>query len=237
MFQPNQFNTGLCDCTDDGSSCVECVFCPWCMTSQSYSMIDTNRPAIDVCMCCTTLLLDVALFAGSAFAIAACMTRRKLNSRFQIAQADECGECLKGLFCPACSACQVYRELSIRQLWPGGMCVRGPYAKPGLVALPPQTMGGAYQVSTVTVTAYFMQQPQAYAVAQPAYVQPGQPQAYAVAQPAYVQPGQPQAYPPVQQTGYPLNQPSYAQQGYPIEYPPPQPQGQTYPPKPGWHES
>ena len=136
-FKVNEFNTGLCDCCQDSDSCWEGCCCPWCMTAQSFNMIDRNQPTMDRAMCWGTLLLDLFVCAGNAHSCAEVVTRQKVRSHFRIAQGGNCCECLKAFCCSWCSACQVHRELSIRSMWPGGICVSTPFSKPGLV-LPPQ---------------------------------------------------------------------------------------------------
>jgi Cys-rich protein (TIGR01571 family) len=139
LFHPNDFNTGLFDCLLDPESSLEGLFCPWCTTSSSYHMLARNHRSMDFGMCCITAFLDFFLW-GVAHGVAACITRAKLRARFQFAQSDDFCDRLLGFFFSPCSACQVYRELSIRSLWPGGILIEGPYIKSGLVLPQHQTM-------------------------------------------------------------------------------------------------
>ncbi|CUG15366.1 Hypothetical protein, putative [Bodo saltans] len=80
------------------------------------------------------------------------MVRRK----FHLAQESMLVSAAKGFFCAPCSVGQVYREMSLRHMWPadGGLCVDAPYTKAGLVVPPPNPnrMGGTWASSRTTTT-------------------------------------------------------------------------------------
>ena len=140
-FQMTQFNTTLCECTLDGTSCIQGFFCPWCTTAQNYNMLVLNQPSMDTCMCLVTACIDIGCGTGGlAHGVAAVMTRNRARARFGITPDEGCCEVIKGFCCSPCSDCQVYRELSVRGLWPGGICVSTPFVKAGLVLPPMQTM-------------------------------------------------------------------------------------------------
>lgn len=135
-FIPDDYNTGLCSCFSDCNSCLDGAFCAYCLISAEYSMLEYRRPGVDWLLCCGLFLADIAT-AGIAGFVASIMTRSSANALFGLRKDSDLVSCCKACCFPGCSTCQVYREMSIRYLWPGGLCVNQPYQKIGLQA-PPQ---------------------------------------------------------------------------------------------------
>jgi Cys-rich protein (TIGR01571 family) len=147
-FNTHDFNTGLCDCFDDCSSFLDGWFCAYCEVSAQYNMISNGRPGVDMCVCTALLCADAFFCLGFAITCMTVFTRSGARERFHLHDEGAVMGCCKGFFCTPCSICQLYREMSIRHAWPGGVCVDAPYTKQGLAAPEPQYMG----VDVVIVT-------------------------------------------------------------------------------------
>ncbi|CUE71943.1 ama1 protein, putative [Bodo saltans] len=141
VFIPDDYNTGLCSCFSDCNSCLDGFFCPYCTISAEYSMLEYRRPGVDWLLCCGLFWADV-ITMGIAGLISVIMTRSSANALFGLRQDSDLISCCKACCCASCSTCQVYREMSIRYLWPGGLCVSLPYQKIGLQAPPQVYMRG-----------------------------------------------------------------------------------------------
>ncbi|CUG15320.1 ama1 protein, putative [Bodo saltans] len=147
-YHNHDFNTGLCDCFDDCSSFLDGWFCAYCEVSAQYNMLTNGRPGVDLCVCTALLCADLWLCLGFAITCMTVFTRSGARERFHLHEEGAVGGCCKGFWCGPCSICQVYREMSIRHAWPGGVCVDAPYHKRGLNPPEPQYMG----VDVVIVT-------------------------------------------------------------------------------------
>lgn len=234
-LQQNDFNTSLCDWHRDCTSCAEAIFCPYCMISQQYSMLERKQRSIDWMMCGIMLCCDVAVTLGGALMIGNIITRSKLRDTFRITNVNGCVDCLAAAFCLPCVVSQTYREMSLRDQWPGGICVSKKFEDPMIQAPSSQSMGEQHPQQGIPVDQMYGQphgyggQPQTYGQPSPHYGQPtaaggyGQPPpSYGYGQPqgGYGQPGyggQPPAGYGQPQGGYP--QPGYA--GQPAGYPQP----------------
>lgn len=232
------YNTGVCDCFDDGSSCFEAWCCPWCFVSQQYNMLTARQRGMNTAMCAGSLFCDLCFTGGLALFISSCIVRSTARAELQLTEQGACGDCCVVFWCRACSDCQVYRELSLRNMWPGGMCcVDKAFTKPGLQAPASAQMGGGSNQLPPQGSPYAQPQhapyaghPQHYPQQQGHYPQQG---GYYPAQnqqqQAYGQPA-PQGYYGQPQQGYPQQQ---QQQGY--GQPPPQQYGYTQSPQ-GSHD-
>jgi Cys-rich protein (TIGR01571 family) len=188
-LNPIAFNTGLCDCFNDFNSVLDTYCCTYCIIAREYNMVANGVRDFN-CMCCFGMFLcgGLGLLAGSF------LTRTKAVERLMI-QEDGCTVCLYSVFCLGCSTCQIYRELSMRGMWPGGSCcITAPYYNPQFIA-PPTVM--QMVPANGLPQQYAVQQPQPYPVQPPQY--PVQPQPYS---------GQPQATEPFAPSGqHPQNKP------------------------------
>ncbi|CUG15342.1 ama1 protein, putative [Bodo saltans] len=133
-FHPNNFNSGLLSCTDDRDSCLDGAFCPWCQISTQYNMFQNremgNLPHIFIPL----FVLDY-VSGGLVLSCVSVMMRNRARRTFSLEETDM-DSCCKAFCCSQCSICQVYREMSIRRHWPGGVCVGKRYVKEGLVVPP-----------------------------------------------------------------------------------------------------
>ncbi|CUG15390.1 Hypothetical protein, putative [Bodo saltans] len=151
QFRHDDFNTELFDCLDDQPSCMGAFCCPFFAVRAQYDMI-RDHTANSNNMCCIHIrssLVRVLLFVmGLPFFTV--VTRSQARERFHLTQETHLETFAAALLCLPCSISQVYRELSIRHMWPGGPCVASSYVKPGLVVAPAVTerMGGAGSLSS-----------------------------------------------------------------------------------------
>ena len=134
---PTPYNTGLCDCTLDCSSCMEAWCCRWCQFGHQYDMIFVQQPQMNIAVCCGAFCEVMWTGCGSLFA--SWYLRAEARRKYNIV-ADDCNEFLIAICCVPCSIAQVYREMSIRGFWPGGVCVSAPFVLPTIAAPPQQQM-------------------------------------------------------------------------------------------------
>jgi Cys-rich protein (TIGR01571 family) len=118
-----QYTTGLLDVCSDPRSSAEAVFCSCCLVARMYNMLWQREPTVDT-PCCT-LMTCFALCPLPPCASVACGTayvRAMALDRLDLADENSVVDCLISFFCLPCSIAQLYRELSLRRLWPGSMC-------------------------------------------------------------------------------------------------------------------
>jgi Cys-rich protein (TIGR01571 family) len=133
------YHTGLCDCTLDCSSCMEAWFCHWCQIGHQYEKITTGGTGMNAAVCCAMFCADMWT-GGCGTLFGSWYTRAEARRKYNVI-ADDFTEICVAVCCVPCSVSQVYREMSIRGFWPGGICVSGPFMMPGaVVPPPPQTM-------------------------------------------------------------------------------------------------
>lgn len=105
-----QWRTGLYSCTADPLECCDCMLCCWCELSRQAEATLGNSNKYSI----------AALFAS--FPFFSCMyyvLRRRVVDKYHIEEATWLSLATIAV-CGACSTCQVHRELTIRQVWPGG---------------------------------------------------------------------------------------------------------------------
>ena len=122
-LQMNQYQTGLCDCFQDGKICLDGWCCIWCQAGYQANKFEKGIGGeMDVLVCCGTLCLDLFCCRGMAIA---CYTglvgRPAVNRRFGIPEGTAAA-CLKGFCCDQCSTCQQQREMKMRNFAAGGVC-------------------------------------------------------------------------------------------------------------------
>ena len=124
--QISLWSTGLCSCMDDMDSTVETIFCGRCQLSRQYNQITTGVNQIEPWTFVGSLVTDVLLGMPITATMFSWYLRNRIRGRYQIA-GDDFNDCMISLFCTPCSACQVYREMSIRGEWPAGCCIHQPF--------------------------------------------------------------------------------------------------------------
>lgn len=143
-FVADDYNTGLGDCCEGGcSSFLDAWCCTYCQVSAQYNMLTNRQKGVNGLMAAGLCCLDAWLTCGCALHFFAVHTRVLARKELNVKKETTCEMYMKGCFCTCCSVGQVYRELSIRHLWPGGVCVEGPYRKVSVTAPQPILgMGG-----------------------------------------------------------------------------------------------
>lgn len=138
----NDYNTSLCDCMEDSPSCVENWCCPYITVSQQYNMLNDDRPSPNWLMCVGMLFIDAMVTGGFTLIAASVANRSAVRRRFGLNARSACADFATAVCCRPCSDCQIYREMSIRNTWPGGFClIDRPFVRVGLLAPEPVTMG------------------------------------------------------------------------------------------------
>ncbi|XP_030602703.1 cornifelin-like [Archocentrus centrarchus] len=101
--ESDEWSSGICDCCDDVPECCFgfwCCPCFACKTSRNY-----GEPL------CLPLL---EIFSGMIPAITMSM-RVSMRQRYGI-RGTMCRDCVLATFCPACSWCQISREMKRRKI-------------------------------------------------------------------------------------------------------------------------
>jgi Cys-rich protein (TIGR01571 family) len=104
------FSTGYCDCCAPLNLCLEVMFCGPCQLSRQSAALAGDKDTCTVPGC---------LYAMCCMPCASYQVRTGVIGRYQL---DESLTCCRACCFPACSTCQVHRELTIRGNWPGGQC-------------------------------------------------------------------------------------------------------------------
>ena len=124
MSSVQEWRSGLCSFMEDTSGCCDWLFCYPCNMGRNCHAIDASERDTHDCMCCLA-----AMFTNPAYIIWACCLRKKMGEKYQM-DLGLFDWCLISWICPACSNCQVSRELTLRNMWPGGACCnKSPYMK------------------------------------------------------------------------------------------------------------
>ncbi|CUG92770.1 ama1 protein, putative [Bodo saltans] len=119
------FNSHLYDCTVDSSSCLEGACCFWCQLSAQYNLMKRNVPKVDVGIVIPLMLLHLPFFGLPACCFAV-HVRSLARTHLHLTDESACDGCSQAFWCAPCSTCQVYREMTVRNRWPGGVCVKPP---------------------------------------------------------------------------------------------------------------
>ena len=114
-----EFTTGIFGCFSDINGCLDNVVCYPCMVGRHCEAVEGN-PNTPNTMWCLGTLVACFVFPIALLPIAPCL-RTKLRERHGI--TGGClGDWVCGVFCAPCTTCQINRELTIRNTWPGGAC-------------------------------------------------------------------------------------------------------------------
>ena len=107
-----QWSSGLLSCTIDTGLCIDMMCCHCCIVGRSCAAAEGNKDTLSIMHCCLDLCFPNCV---------QCCLRRKVAERFGLDEGC-CGAFLKAFCCYCCSGCQVHRELTARDFWPGGAC-------------------------------------------------------------------------------------------------------------------
>lgn len=135
----NEYNTGLFDCFEDGNSCTEAWFCAHCFVSQQYNMLNYQIPQPNWVLTAGMLALDVFITGGLSLFVMSLANRTTARQRLGLTARNAMVDFATAVCCRPCSDCQVYREMSLRGQWQGGIClIDKPYAKVGVLVVAPE---------------------------------------------------------------------------------------------------
>lgn len=113
------FETGLCSCLDDKQSCLDGCCCPCCQSGRQCAAVEGQVNQMNTGMCCLYL---VSTFVGGAWIFTACL-RCKIDEKYNLGEG-KLMSCCTAMCCERCALCQAYRQLAMKQAWPGGICVK-----------------------------------------------------------------------------------------------------------------
>ena len=108
-----QWGTGLFACMMDTTQCIDLYFCGPCAMSREWKALEGVTNQFDLPMCVA------GCFCGHCMNV---VLRMKTVEKYGIDEATVMNVAW-GLCCGACSNCQVHRELTLRNAWPGGTCL------------------------------------------------------------------------------------------------------------------
>ncbi|XP_040896782.1 cornifelin-like isoform X1 [Toxotes jaculatrix] len=109
------WNSGLCDCFEDASTCCYGFWCCPCLACTVSERFGENRclPLCDICSPAVTAACGVPLFVPPA----ALALRSAIRNRYNI-KGSICKDIAASCFCEWCSWCQMHRELKYRKKSP-----------------------------------------------------------------------------------------------------------------------
>lgn len=105
---PRDWNTGLCDCFEDASTCCYGFWCCPCLACTVSSQFGENYclPLCDMCSPAVTSALGLPLVASPALLSLRASMRHKHNIKGTL-----CQDISISCFCVWCAWCQLHREL------------------------------------------------------------------------------------------------------------------------------
>uniref|UniRef100_A0A7S1LBF1 PLAC8 family protein n=1 Tax=Neobodo designis TaxID=312471 RepID=A0A7S1LBF1_NEODS len=146
------WQSGVCDCFNDGSICMQTTFCHICTASNIYRREERNQQSDADCETCCTLwccsgcsyYTCLPVNSGLTFLFLSGM-RRTLIQRYGIQGESFCTSCMMAVCCCLCTTCQVQREMAGRGQHCGGVCASAPAAPPSEGAPVGAQQHGQYQ--------------------------------------------------------------------------------------------
>ncbi|CAF1508218.1 unnamed protein product [Adineta ricciae] len=103
----NNWSSGLFDCRNDGDICLRGCLGPSFLFGANAELIDGS----DRCRSCLLYFLITRFYLCCLPHIP---KRKALRERFDIAEDNDCNDCLATTFCRRCAVCQEARELKFR---------------------------------------------------------------------------------------------------------------------------
>jgi Cys-rich protein (TIGR01571 family) len=111
------YQTGLLGCMEDTSSCIDGLCCHCCQIGRQFRALEGQVNQMSVLHCILGLYFPYAC---------APLLRCRVSEQFQLGEG-KCASLCIGCICTDCSICQTHRELTLRNCWPGGFCVKQAY--------------------------------------------------------------------------------------------------------------
>lgn len=113
MSQPWQ--STLLGCMEDTPGCVDGFFCRCCVIGRECGTLELSVPGQQSCLYCICSMMP------GLDMLVACFLRFKVVQKFNIDEGAAFSCCISYL-CFFCSICQMHREMTVHNLWPGGAC-------------------------------------------------------------------------------------------------------------------
>ena len=123
---PVVWQTGLMDCCQDSTACCDIYLCTPCLITRQCDAMDGkdwNDP-IDCGLCIANTIM--LYYGNGGLATLAMITRYRLIAKYNIKDEGFIGTFCNASCCPYCSLCQVHRQLTVLQRWPGYTCCARP---------------------------------------------------------------------------------------------------------------
>ena len=99
---------------------MDVVFCMPCQASRQCMALDNQVNQLSMPHCIGMMI------CYPAYQVFTTLLRCRVNEKFNLGESC-CFSFIFGFYCPLCSLCQTHRQLTIRGVWPGGVCVQQPY--------------------------------------------------------------------------------------------------------------
>ena len=115
-----QFQSGLCDCSQDTGSCCDTYFCTPCQVARQCNAIDGQANMNDGCLCFLSLVM--LYYGNGGQGILAMILRYRLIDKYNYIGEGVIKTFFMATCCPLCSMCQTHRELKNVGFAPGGTC-------------------------------------------------------------------------------------------------------------------
>ena len=109
----SRWMTDLFQCGMHWGSCCDGFWCAPCQQASQYNRLTYNKPGIDWPSCCLVWWTDFCIAGGVAGAVYTFVLRQRVRQRYNLA-GDDLSDCCVAMCCRPCSACQNFREMSLR---------------------------------------------------------------------------------------------------------------------------
>uniref|UniRef100_A0A3B4WNC1 Cornifelin homolog A-like n=1 Tax=Seriola lalandi dorsalis TaxID=1841481 RepID=A0A3B4WNC1_SERLL len=111
-IQQTEWNSGLCDCFENTSTCCYGFWCCPCLACTVSERFGENRclPLCDVCSPAVMTACGIPIFVPPA----SVALRASLRNRYNI-KGSICKDIIASCFCVSCVWCQMHRELKARK--------------------------------------------------------------------------------------------------------------------------
>jgi len=121
--EPNRLHESLFSCIKDPGHIAEWTLFFPCMMAKTWAMVDKGGSGCD-CLVCLGSMFAVTM--PPLFSTLSCMLRAKYMINWKVENMTPFSPLVIGCCCPACSNCQIWRELDAKEKSPGGMCLSTP---------------------------------------------------------------------------------------------------------------
>eukprot|EP00672_Neobodo_designis_P008497 CAMPEP_0174855274 /NCGR_PEP_ID=MMETSP1114-20130205/32890_1 /TAXON_ID=312471 /ORGANISM="Neobodo designis, Strain CCAP 1951/1" /LENGTH=125 /DNA_ID=CAMNT_0016090009 /DNA_START=41 /DNA_END=415 /DNA_ORIENTATION=+ len=107
-----EWHFGVFGCCGDRRVLADTLCCAPCSIGRQWNAVRGSEDDLNVPVCCAATILAPCTAAFT------CLLRLRVVEKYQIDEPTV-RTVAAGVCCAACSACQTYRELNVRNTWPG----------------------------------------------------------------------------------------------------------------------